>query len=144
MKKHYYILSLFLLATVISQCSDDEGIEFTREKFLGEWEIKQVTYDGVVQDEWPGATLTFSQVSADSGNYFLPETPYDSIWQSLGHWKKSGNDEFYREDEIWVQYDLRQNEMEMVLYLPWTQQNTCFDGICLPVVTGQWTFKMER
>lgn len=144
-KAPYIIFSLFLLGTIISQCSDNEGIDYTREKFAGEWKIKEVLYDGTVQDEWPGTTLTFTQVSADSGNYFLPETPYDSIWHSLGHWKKSEEDHFYREDEIDVWYALRENEMEMTVYLPWTQQsNTCVDDICVPIVTGQWTFEMER
>lgn len=86
-------------------------------------------------------------MTMDSGAYSFPETPYDSIWSSLGHWIKLADDDiFYREDKIAVQYwiDVDEKKMTMDLYLPWTQQSTCTDSVCLPVVTGHWIFELKK
>jgi hypothetical protein len=148
MNKYQYIVScsLIILAVINLQCSDDKVID-DNEKFVGEWKIAEVVYDGVLQDSWIGATLTFTQVAFDSGTYYFPQTPYDSIWSSVGHWKKMElKDMFYREDKVEVQYWLAEKNDKMIFnfYLPWTQQSTCVDSICLPIVTGQWTFKLDR
>jgi hypothetical protein len=148
MKIYQFIVSSFLiiLGCVNVQCSDDQTTG-NNQKFVGDWKIAEVLYDGVLQDNWTGATLTFTQLTADSGAYYLPQTPYDSIWNSVGNWKKQElKDLFYREDKIKVYYWVNEANDEMIFdfYLPWTQQSTCVDGVCLPVVTGQWTFKLDR
>jgi hypothetical protein len=137
---------LIILSFINLRCSDD-NVSDGNGKFVGEWKISQVAYDGVLQDNWNGATLTFTQLTFDSGTYYLPQTPYDSIWNSVGTWKKIElKDMFYREDKVEVQYWLVEKDNEMIFhfYLPWTEQPACLDSICIPIVTGQWTFKLKR
>jgi len=140
------ICSLIILAIINWQCADDNIVN-NNEKFVGEWKIAAVLHDEVLQDNWTGATLTFTQISVDSGAYFLPQTPYDSIWNSAGSWKKlSLKETLSREDGIELTYGLTEDHEKMILvfYLPWTQQPTCVDSVCLPNVTGQWTVKLNR
>jgi hypothetical protein len=146
MRRLSTVILLIACSFAVFQCSDD-GAEYDRQKFLGEWEISEVIYDGVSQPDWTGATLTFTQMAIDSGGYSLPETPYDSIWTSTGHWiKLEETDIFYREDKVSVQYwiDVDERKMILDLYLPWTQQSTCADSVCLPIVTGHWVFELKK
>ena len=145
MNQSKYAITLFLtiLSLMLFRCDD---VSFDKQEFVGNWVVSEVIYDGVLQDEWVGTKIYFDQLTKDSGTYSLLTTPYDSIWGSNGMW--NGTDQkniFLRDNNIPVQYWFDNNNFLFLdMYLPWTQQSTCIDSVCLPVVTGQWTFKLNK
>jgi|GEM_PF-3319349 hypothetical protein len=145
--KSFFVFLFTAIGLLNLQCSEDDGVVLDDSELLsGEWKINNVTYDGMIQAEWAGTTLTFTRLAQDSGSYKLSHSPADSIWNSIGSWKDIDSKRFVREDQIEVMYWREQDTRMLILdfYLPWTRQSTCDDGICLPVVTGQWNFALER
>lgn len=138
-----YGLSLIAISLVLFQCSEEE---IGKEDFVGNWTISEVVYDGVLENNWTGTEITFKQLTGDHGTYLLSDTPDTSIWSLSGTWNASTDVNFMRDEDILVTYGFQNDGNLLILdmYLPWTQQSTCTGDLCLPVVTGQWTFKLER
>jgi hypothetical protein len=137
------ILLLIILMSML-QCSDNsDGVP--QQVMVGEWKISGVYCDGVVKPEWTGVAMRFTQITRDSGAYYVPETVYDSIWPAAGHWKKALPDDlFLRDDSILVNYAQERGELMLIVYLPGTGQPACSDGICLHLETGRWAFVLEK
>lgn len=145
MEKARYLLifSLLISVVILYECTTDDIGD--KQKFVGRWTISEVTYDGVIQPEWVGTKIFFNQTSYNSGTYSLLYTQSDSIWNSSGIWTTTDNaDSFLRDDNIPITYGFyKDNTLKLAMYLPWTQHSTCTDSVCLPVVTGQWTFELN-
>ena len=138
-----FSLSLIALSAVLFQCSEDE---IGKVDFVGKWTISEVVYDGVLQNNWAGKEITFIQLAESHGTYTLSDTPDASVWSLSGTWIESTDTNFMRDDDILVTYGFQNDNTRLIfdMYLPWTQQSTCTADLCLPVVTGQWTFKLKR
>ena len=145
MKKRLYSfgLSIIVLSAALFQCSEEE---ISKQAFIGTWAISEVKYDGVLQNNWTGTEITFKQLTERRGTYTLPHTPDASIWSLSGEWNETTDTDFMRDDDILVTYGVQNDGGLLILemYLPWTQQSTCNGDVCLPIVTGQWTFKLEQ
>jgi hypothetical protein len=135
-------LHIISLAGLLICCEDEEP---TRLALAGNWKIDHVVYDGSVQSEWDHLDFVFEQTSATGGIYRLPNTPYDTIWKHQGTWNLSNSpDQITFDNFLDANYAVFRNELEFVTYLPWTSTSTCDNGVCLPVVTGQWSFTLKR
>ena len=141
MKKQLTLLVIALLLG--SNCSDDDKTE--HDKFLGNWTLTQVTQAGTVMSEWEGSHLAIERTRPDGGLYSMPDTKYDSIWSSNGTWTETTEQlRLIFDDTLTVDVYAEANKLTIAKRLPWTAQQTCDNGICLPIVTGDWTFEFER
>jgi hypothetical protein len=131
---------IVLLTT--SHCSDDA---IQRENFVGQWRVTQVVQDGVQITGWSGSHLTIEQDKVDGGQYSMNDTKDDSIWNSNGTWAKSDEEQkLILDDTLTVIFAVETDKLTIVKWLQGTGQPTCDNGICLPVVTGNWFFEFER
>ncbi|MEX2232539.1 MAG: hypothetical protein WD824_10285 [Cyclobacteriaceae bacterium] len=136
-------ISALLSMTTIT-CSDNNDI-FKHENFVGRWVITYVDQDGNIMSEWNGVHLTFEQTTSNSGHYSMTDTKYDSIWSQSGAWRKSDRkSELLLDDTLSVSFHADDATLIIQKYLPWTGQPACNDGICTPIVTGNWEFRFER
>ncbi|HEY5746638.1 MAG TPA: hypothetical protein VIU12_11215 [Chryseolinea sp.] len=134
---------LILLTSIIFQCSDNSDT-VPQQVIVGEWKISSVSCDGLVKPEWTGVAMRFTQITPDSGAYYVPETVNDSIWPAAGHWEKETGDFFLRDGSALVNYAEEKSKIMLFVYLPGTGQPACSDGTCLNLETGRWAFELEK
>lgn len=133
-----------VVAFVFMRCGEDSD-GWPREPLGGAWMVSDVSYDGMLQDEWTGVRITFKQTSKDGGMYSMPETPYDTIWSKSGTWRKSAQPSvLILDDTLSANFQVDSEQLIMAMYLPWTKQSYCTDDVCPAIVSGDWTFKFLR
>lgn len=136
---------LSLLVVCISACRD-EAVKTL--PIAGNWSISQAVCDNVDQPVWTGKMISFKQLSADSGIYEFPETPYDSVWNKSGTWKVLSDNDFLRYDvypPLACSYRVSNNTLSIVMLLPCTSltQNQTTNPIP-PIVNDNWTFTFQK
>lgn len=137
------IKSVWFVLSFVFACRGEE----IRPKSLlaDEWEVTQVSYDGVEQLEWQGLSFVFEQTSDSAGFYHLPATPYDTVWPASGTWRLNALKHSLTFDEKFdATYHVSADDLEIMAYLPWTKQSYCYGEICLPMVSGDWIFNLRR
>jgi len=142
-EKIYAIFFLFLIAGV-SACRDDSAGDL--QPIVGNWSVTRAICDDVDQPVWTGKTISFKQVSADSGVYEFPTTPYDSIWSKSGSWKVV-SDIFLRYDyypPISGGYQVRDNTLTITILLVQNSPAKEYSGYSILPVAGNWRFTFKR
>jgi hypothetical protein len=137
------VFSFLSIAVTFFTCTPDEPVN--KHEFIGRWYVSQAQQDAAALSDWTGIEVVFDQITYDSGRYTLSQTQDDSVWNVSGTWAKSENqNNFVRNDNIVVYYGIHKDVLYLSMWLPWTQESTCSDGICLPIVTGNWDFELKQ
>jgi len=116
---------LFLLLIMVgaSACHDDVAAPLP---IAGTWSVSKVTCDDVDQPAWLGKTISFKQLSADSGVYEFPNTVYDSIWNKSSSWKMTATNDLVRYDfypPLACRFNVTNNTLTMVFCLEEVRQH---------------------
>ncbi len=134
---------IFAFLTTLS-CQEDTDIGKS-EELAGQWIVNEVVYDGTLQSGWEGVSLTFEYNMLRRGLYEMPDSPYDSVWTKKGTWMISDNPSvMILNDSLETNFDVNKEELIITMMLPWTAQSTCSNGVCLPIVSGEWMFRFRR
>lgn len=141
-----YFLWLWFALISLAACRDDNTVK--RQPMAGNWVVHQAICDDVEQPSWIGKTISFKQVSADSGTYEFPNSPYDSIWNKSGNWKVVLSDAFLRYDsdpptpaDFLVTGDTLKIRILIIQHHPTDEH---IGSSFLPDISGNWLFTFQR
>ncbi|WOK05054.1 hypothetical protein RT717_18390 [Imperialibacter roseus] len=115
---------------------------FVQVPFAGTWIVSEARENGVLQNEWLGLELTFEQLKKDSGAYYLPATPGDSVWAKSGGWQVIDSIRLVRDNyaNLYIFFNREGKLLTTFTIESADTTGTCPEYPCPLDVTGTWVF----
>jgi hypothetical protein len=137
--------SYLWILLVLFSCSDErpspERSALVQAPFVGTWKVVSAQEDGVTAAGWEGLNVAFEQLKKDSGSFFFPDTPVDSIWPPVGGWKYNDENAFTMRDSVGVYFSFnQQNQLVTMFQIPYVVDPPECEAPCSFDVAGNWRF----
>lgn len=118
---------------------------FVQVPFSGTWIVSEAREDGVLQNEWLGLELTFEQLKKDSGAYYMPATPSDSVWAKSGGWQVTDSIHLVRDNyaNLYIFFNREGKLLTTFTIESADTTRTCPDYPCVLDTTGTWLFTFD-
>lgn len=137
-------LLFFAALIMFGACTNEVDPIIEPPAIHGEWSITTVMKDDQIQSAWVNKVLAFEELDGSKGTYTFSSSPDETIWKTAGEWKfKVSNKRTIVVDDN-VEIELVVTYDNLTMNFVTVEDHECPTPPCVPVVTGEWNFKLTR
>jgi hypothetical protein len=137
-------IPFIVVLLIIGACTNEVDPIIEPPEIHGEWSITTVMKDNQIQRDWENKVMVFEDLAGSKGTYTFSSSPDETIWKTAGEWEFKISDKrtLVVDDNLEIEFMVTSDNLTMNFVT--FEDEECPTPPCVPVVTGEWHFKLTR